>query len=69
MMMKLTRKEQQLLMSAMIRDYLQSHCEHKTWKKAGVFTLGDFTDDIIECTECGKTKILSDLKENERMVD
>lgn len=69
MIMKLTRKERQLLMSAMIRDYLQNHCEHKTWKKAGAFTLGDFTDDIIECVCCGKTKILSELKENEKVEE
>lgn len=52
-------------MEAIQKAYIKIHCPHIRWKNVGVFRYGNFTADVVECKECGKSKLLFDLKEGE----
>lgn len=57
----MTKKDREAIQKA----YIKIHCKHSRWKQSGVFRYGNFVADVVECNDCGKSKLLFDLKEGE----
>lgn len=51
------------------KAFIRLHCSHWYWHRENPLEFGSFSRGVIVCNNCGKKKLIEELKEHEVLVD
>ena len=51
------------------KAFIRLHCSHLYWHRESPLEFGSYSRGVIVCNNCGKKKLIEQLKECEVLVD
>lgn len=51
------------------KAFIRLHCSHWYWHRESPIEFGSFARGVIVCNNCGKKKLIEELKEHEVLVE
>ena len=51
------------------KAYIRLHCPHWYWHNESALEAGSFSRGVIVCNNCGKKKLIEQLKDSEVLVE
>ena len=49
--------------------FVRLHCSHWYWHRENPLEFGSYSRGVIVCNNCGKRKLIEELKDSEVLVD
>ena len=51
------------------KAYIRLYCSHWYWYRESPLNVGSFSRGVIVCNNCGKKKLIEELKDSEVLVE